>query len=325
MNIQYAFEHINQKVFKTIYIENISIKEATSIKNTYPYFTFIRYILAYKEKEIFQNITLEAALQRDPLWFGYVLEHMNKKSEIPNTNFSTTTSIYHTHTPTIDNEKIVLPMLDISLSTHIQDIPKPLAKNNEIEIPIVDETIVLPTIDTQAILSHDDDNLISEQENSIEIAVVDDVSEVVIPRTNTEITVKEDNLSIDETVIVTPDKTNSAFIPLHVEDYFSALNINLPKEKMSHTNPLPPTTTSSKQKPFIDWLEEFSHSYKKVNSMISSEKNDTPVASETMAEIWIAEKRYDKAILTYEKLSLLFPEKSVYFANKISELKNTLK
>jgi len=46
--------------------------------------------------------------------------------------------------------------------------------------------------------------------------------------------------------------------------------------------------------------------------------------TETMAKIFIQQEKYDKAISTYEKLSLLKPEKSAFFASQILELKNKI-
>jgi tetratricopeptide (TPR) repeat protein len=46
--------------------------------------------------------------------------------------------------------------------------------------------------------------------------------------------------------------------------------------------------------------------------------------TETMAKVYVQQEKYDKAIATYEKLSLLKPEKSVFFAAQIIELKNKI-
>ena len=46
--------------------------------------------------------------------------------------------------------------------------------------------------------------------------------------------------------------------------------------------------------------------------------------TETMAKVYVQQEKYDKAIATYQKLSLLKPEKSVFFAAQIEELKNKI-
>ncbi len=55
----------------------------------------------------------------------------------------------------------------------------------------------------------------------------------------------------------------------------------------------------------------------------SSEDRDELV-TETLARIYIEQMLYSKAILTYKKLMLKFPEKSLYFAGQIEELENKI-
>jgi tetratricopeptide (TPR) repeat protein len=53
------------------------------------------------------------------------------------------------------------------------------------------------------------------------------------------------------------------------------------------------------------------------------EKSDTEpeeLVTETLAMIYFEQKKYDKALEAFNKLSLKYPEKSVYFATRIEEI-----
>jgi tetratricopeptide (TPR) repeat protein len=63
-----------------------------------------------------------------------------------------------------------------------------------------------------------------------------------------------------------------------------------------------------------------------VNVAKKSDAESDDMITETLAVIYEQQKNYEKAINAYEKLSLKYPEKSIYFASRIKEiekLKNT--
>lgn len=55
-----------------------------------------------------------------------------------------------------------------------------------------------------------------------------------------------------------------------------------------------------------------------------SVRENSELASETLAELLTAQMQYEKAIQVYERLILKFPEKSAFFAEKISNLKKLM-
>lgn len=61
-----------------------------------------------------------------------------------------------------------------------------------------------------------------------------------------------------------------------------------------------------------------------VSTSIGVSENEE-LFSETLAKIYIKQKHFDKAILTYEKLCLKYPEKNIYFAGQIEKIKNLIK
>ena len=62
-------------------------------------------------------------------------------------------------------------------------------------------------------------------------------------------------------------------------------------------------------------------SAQKVDQLAEKSLQEREVLTETMAEVWEKQWNAEKAIEIYNKLSLLEPLKSAYFAAKIEELK----
>ena len=56
----------------------------------------------------------------------------------------------------------------------------------------------------------------------------------------------------------------------------------------------------------------------------NSIKENEEIISETFAELLVQQKKYDKALEAFEKLSLKNPEKSIYFAGRIKEIRNLM-
>ena len=54
--------------------------------------------------------------------------------------------------------------------------------------------------------------------------------------------------------------------------------------------------------------------------LAAANKACAEIASETLAEIYERQGLFDRSIDIYRKLSLKFPEKSIYFANRITQL-----
>lgn len=127
---------------------------------------------------------------------------------------------------------------------------------------------------------------------------------------------------------VTPAQEAPLFEPYHTIDYFASQGIKAPvlddpKDKFGQ-----------QLKSFTDWLKVMKRlplteitkqipveQEKQVAELAHHSLDEKQVWTEAMAEVWAKQGERQKAIRIYEKLSLLEPSKSAYFAGKIDVLK----
>lgn len=137
------------------------------------------------------------------------------------------------------------------------------------------------------------------------------------------------------------EETSLTFQPLYTDDYFAYKRLKEPEhaEQLSEKG-------AAEMKSFTSWLREMKHTFaekaskqwyhqqmhrsyedadpevsEKVEKMaMDSITLNDDIVSETLAEIWARQHQYQTAIHIYQKLSLLNPNKSAYFAQKIKEL-----
>jgi hypothetical protein len=116
------------------------------------------------------------------------------------------------------------------------------------------------------------------------------------------------------------------------KDYFAAQGIELDLSK------LPQDKFTQQLRSFTAWLKVIKNKdgvdpteqiaglgadQEQIIAQIAEKANvQADILTESMAEIWEKQGNLKKAIATLEKLSFIFPEKSVYFASRIEQLKN---
>jgi hypothetical protein len=117
--------------------------------------------------------------------------------------------------------------------------------------------------------------------------------------------------------------------PKIIKDYFEAQGIEIDLAT------LPQDKFTKQLRSFTAWLKvlkqneensqnmaEMGEDQEKMIAIIAEKANKaTEVITEAMAEIWIKQGNKQRAIDIYSKLSFIFPEKSVYFASQIEQLK----
>jgi tetratricopeptide (TPR) repeat protein len=71
--------------------------------------------------------------------------------------------------------------------------------------------------------------------------------------------------------------------------------------------------------PKIPPIKDLGHT---AENNIKSIEEPTHLMTETLAKVYLEQKKYNKAIQAFEILILKYPEKSSFFADQINEIKN---
>jgi hypothetical protein len=120
------------------------------------------------------------------------------------------------------------------------------------------------------------------------------------------------------------------FEPFHTVDYFASQGIKITADE------LPKDKLGKQLRSFTEWLKIMKRlpateigkapqtvAEKTVENLASHSVEGSDVITEAMAEVWTKQGNREKAIETYNKLSLLNPSKKAYFAAKIENLKGS--
>jgi hypothetical protein len=207
----------------------------------------------------------------------------------------------------------------------LQEIPERLddEKKDELPEPIFSDKEFGPVND------HLNESIGQEQitENSVSENPVEEksVSDIKIPEEDP----KKSESETPESAVFSEGnaETEISFEPLHTVDYFASQGIKITEEDLANDH------LGKQVKSFTAWLKSMKKLHpgqlpeqnevieKIIQSSSESSNQDAHVLTEAMAEVLVKQDKKEKAIEMYQKLSLLNPSKSAYFAAKIESLK----
>ena len=225
-----------------------------------------------------------------------------------------------TETATINGDATNLTELSLLPATSAGDANETTIINEEPILPI-NSDVEIPTInDNNNSISLPKFTLIGKEEMEEEYDSSEEIDE------NDETEIEPMNIRLNFTQDIATTEETIVFEPLHTSDYFASLGIKLNEDGK------PVDKFGRQLKSFTDWLktmkkihnDQLQASTEQTDIIIQkmAEKSNTEgdVLTEAMAEVLLHQGKLRKAVELYQKLSLLNPAKSAYFAAKIEQI-----
>lgn len=327
-------------------VEECSLEEVQHIAQRYPYFAPAQFLLVQKLGEI-NSPELETQERKavlffhDPLLFQsfissdnfYTEEDMviSKSGLQPVIGDGDETAPDNTN-EIVNEERVVtgdpLEAVDVVEEGVIEeesesqdemfletDLAEEQETDEEISEPVFLEDTVPPEVIQNALQNHLPDSTAIDHSAGLISTYNENDGEAVATTT--------------ETTAASPTPKEELFFePLHAVDYFASQGIKISQDA------LPNDRLGKQMKSFTDWLKTMKRlpaqqtadrveiiAERKVENMASRSVSESTIITEAMAEVWAKQGAREKAIETYNKLSLLYPSKKAFFAAKIENLK----
>ena len=298
---------IGQQLTGKPLLQEIGISELETITELYPYFSAPQLLLAQKLKED-QHASCRVQLQKTALHFSNIyLLHLN----LTNIDYPSETEKFFQET-TEEKEKINSQ----EFNEVIDQIKLITTEKHTIENKFKEETAFVESLD------EDNFPLLDEYETDVDNDKIDTVT------TNIRLAemLQSQALAFNKPVELS-DKLDIEKEPYHTIDYFDSQGIKIES--------LQPDQLGNKVRRFTDWLKQMkrvapqpsdlgtdSETEQMIQEIAATSNEAKDIVTEAMAEVLIKQGKFGKAILLYQKLSFLNPNKSAYFANKIEQLKS---
>lgn len=236
---------------------------------------------------------------------------------------------------------------EITTAVSTETVPEQIPVHTDIVTELVPEETMAATSDTdESILNESKSEAVVEDIPAItepipvtatpqkpepagmqEVAAVIDTVSPELPVINTERDPLMENPAF-QTMANDQSGSDLLFEPYHTVDYFASQGIKFKEDEK------PKDKFGQQLKSFTEWLKTLKKgpatdvnrptepaTEDKVVKMAENSIRDEEVYTEAMAEVWEKQGNSAKAIDIYQKLSLLEPAKSTYFAAKIEDLK----
>ena len=161
--------------------------------------------------------------------------------------------------------------------------------------------------------------------NTLEQSILTSIKEASVTEVVEEPTITEEKLDIGKPLDFSSNETHS------FQEWLQ-LSRNEPIDRSNESSPIPETAVidedKKKKAALIDKFIEASpkispvkHSTASTVTFDLNKEDNSYLMTETLARVYLEQKKYQKAIQAYEILILKYPEKSSFFADRISDIK----
>jgi hypothetical protein len=329
--MQHHIKTLVKHFFHKESLTEVTVNQLQQFIDDYPYSAVGQLLLAKKLRDTgaqnFEEHSGKSSLYfHDPVWAGWILrqataesaaEILNEPEPVKETPHFVFDQII-ANEPVLENEET--PPWDESQIEPIHEEPVVENVAPVTEAPVQIEN--LPVEETAKTGDH-----IHDQAEEMPEEPAEETPPPVLPDS----LIKPSSFSSEIPKEQSTDNGDLNFEPYHTIDYFASLGIKLKPEELAKDK------LGQQLKSFTDWLR----SMKKIAPVQGGEKmaevdeltdksiqriaefsNEAKeIITEAMAEVWAKQGHKEKAVQIYEKLSLLNPSKSHYFAARIEALK----
>jgi hypothetical protein len=301
-----AWNHIVRSIFEQPDVEKISLEELDYLLEEYPYFPVIHFLRT--NKLLTENIPPESAsISRTALYFQnpHWLNHQLYEKEILQPSDE--------------------PMAEILLNPSYTD---------ELSL-VIPEDAFIPEAEVKLEESEMkfDDKRVYPKNAEEEYIQVEKPFEEPVHILNTELpeAIPEELpvTMVFQKIVPEPELTfDIPLEPLFAIDYFASQGIKLRQEDDKQDS------LSIKLRSFTEWLKAMKKIHpekldqkmdqeqeKNIRETAEQSNAQNDLFTEALAEVYLKQGLHQKAVAVYEKLSLLDPSKSAYFAARIREIK----
>lgn len=314
--MQHHIQTLVKHLFRKDSLQEVGLHQLQQFTEEYPYAAAAQLLLAKKMHDTGSTAFAEqgeklSLYSNDPVWTAWLLSHGTGGAEV---NYD---HLFAKEETTAEQPGFSFASVELHQEPVASEVPPPFETATAEDPAAIQETVA----------TH------SAEEPPVAAKTETTGTEAAMENTRDATPVAEQSAppSASEANATTPGDGDIPFEPYHTIDYFASVGIKLKPEDLTKDK------LGKQLKSFTEWLrtmkrigpnpdasviKELDEATSQSIQRIAENSNEAnEIITEAMAEVWAKQGHTGRAIAIYEKLSLLNPAKSHYFAGKIEALK----